>query len=473
MSGAIQTITAPPVRARHVMAVACTSLGFFVVQLDGSILNVALPQIGDSLRVGVDGLQWAVDAYFLAFAAFLLSSGALSDRLGARRAFVSGFVLFSAASLACALSTTLTVLVMARALQGSGVAVLVPCSLSLLNNACGDDAAARAQAIGIWTAAGGVALAAGPVAGGVLVGLLGWWSIFLVNVPIGVIGIWMTVRFVDELKPVAGRGSLDLTGQILAVVSILGLVGAIIEIGRPGREAPFVIFGVLLATIAGGGFLITEYRAAEPLVPLEMFRHPIFCAAVLIGFVVNLVIFGLSFAFAIYFQRVLFYSPVATGLALLPFAMMVTVANLVGGRVAARVGSQLPMIVGLLVTAVGFVLLFCIGKTTTYLGLLPGQLLIRVGIGLVVPPMTTAVLATVDRARSGIASGILNATRQTGGAIGVALFGALMAWKPIPGMHIAFMVSASLLVLVAFVAIACFRSFETGSLKTLKLGTRS
>src|SRR5260370_32603045 len=192
---AVKGLSAHPALPITILA---TSLGFVVVQLDGSILNVALPQIGISLGTSVDGLQWTVDAYFLVFAVLLLSAGVLSDRMGARRAFVSGFTLFSIASLACTLAPTPAVLIGARAVQGGGAALLVPCSLALLNSACGNDAGVRARAIGIWTAAGAAGSAAGPVLGGLLVGFIGWRSIFLVNLPIGLIGIWLTLRFLDQ-----------------------------------------------------------------------------------------------------------------------------------------------------------------------------------------------------------------------------------------------------------------------------------
>jgi DHA2 family methylenomycin A resistance protein-like MFS transporter len=473
MNAAVQTIDALPVAAKLPVTIACTSLGFFVVQLDGSILNVALPQIGVFLGIGVDGLQWTVDAYFVAFAVLLLSAGVVSDRLGARRAFVSGFAVFSVASLACALSSSPTALILARALQGGGAALLVPCSLALLNNACGDDTAARARAIGLWTAAGGVALAAGPVVGGLLVGSLGWSSIFLINVPIGLIGIWLTLRFIDEIEPVNAPNGLDLAGQTLAVLALLGLVGAIIEAGRLGWQAPLVASGLLLAIVAGGGFLAVELRTAAPMVPLVLFRNPTFRGATLVGFVVNLVVFGLSFAFPLYFQRVLLYSPAGTGLACLPFALTVTAANIVGGRVAARTGPRLPVIGGLLVTAAGFALLCGIGETTTYLAMLPGQLLIRVGIGFVIPPMTAALLSTVDRARSGTASGVLNAARQTGGTIGVALFGALMARDLVAGIQIALAISVGLLALAAMAAAICLQSRKTELLPTSKQDGRN
>ena len=444
------------------ITILATSLGFVVVQLDGSILNVALPQIGISLGTSVDGLQWTVDAYFLVFAVLLLSAGVLSDQLGARRAFVSGFTVFSVASLACTLAPSPAALIGARAVQGGGAALLVPCSLALLNNACGNDAGVRARAIGIWTAAGAVGSAAGPVLGGLLVGFVGWRSIFLINLPIGLIGIWLTLRFIDQTtnRSQLRRGP-DLAGQTLAIFALVGLVGAIIEAGSLGWRAPLVLSSVVLAVLAGTGFIIVEAKTRAPAVPLELFRYSAFSTATIVGFAVNLTVYGSIFAFALYFQHVMLFSPVETGLAFLPFALVMTVSNFIGGRVAARFGLRLPIIGGLLVGAAGCALLSDIDRQTTYAGMLPGQLLIRGGIGLVVPPMTAAVLSTVDHTRSGIASGLLNAVRQTGGAVGVAAFGALMAMDMVQGVQIALVGCAGLLVVAALIAVAGIRSEST------------
>jgi DHA2 family methylenomycin A resistance protein-like MFS transporter len=198
----MSTATAPPhPRGRIGVITVATSLGFAVVQLDGSILNVALPRIGTALHASVEGLQWMVASYLLVFAALLLSAGALGDRIGPKRAFISGFAIFGAASVACGVATTPAALIAFRAIQGSGAALLVPCSLALLNHACEGDAASRTRAISTWTAAGGVALAAGPIVSGLLVSYVGWRSIFLVNLPIAAIGMWLVHRYGTEAVP--------------------------------------------------------------------------------------------------------------------------------------------------------------------------------------------------------------------------------------------------------------------------------
>ena len=428
---------------------AATSLGFAVVQLDGSILNVALPRIGAAFGASVDGLQWTVDAYLLVFAALLLSAGALADRIGARRAFIGGFAIFAAASLACAMATTTAALVGFRALQGIGGALLVPCSLALINHACEDDAATRARSIGIWTASGGVALAAGPVVSGILLDTFGWRSIFLVNLPIAALGIWMAGRFAVETVRGPVRRAIDPAGQILAIVVLLGLVWAVIEAGSRGWTAPAVITGLVVTATAAISLLLVERRVKQPAIPLEFFSNPTFSLATIAGFLISLSIYGLSFALSLYFQKVLLYTPAETGWAFVPFALGVTVSNLAGGWLSAKAGARLPMAAGLMLAAAGFWLLRGIGSDTSYVSMLPAQLFVRFGIGLAVPPMTAALLATVPRSRSGSASGLLNAIRQAGAAIGVALFGALIRADMVNGLRVAVAVAAGVLAVAA------------------------
>jgi DHA2 family methylenomycin A resistance protein-like MFS transporter len=254
------------------MTVAATSLGFAMVRLDGSIVNVALPRMGASFGVDISALQWVVNAYTLALASLLLSAGALSDRIGARRAFVWGFGLFTAGSLVCALAPSAGTLIAARAGQGAGAALLLPCSLALLNHACGDDRAARARSIGFWAAAGGVGVTVGPVLGGLLVSTLGWPSIFLVNLPIGLIGIWLTLGFTKEIDPAPSGKRLDLAGQILAIVALTALTAGVIEAGPLGWQAPLVVTGLIVAGVAAMGFVVVEARSAAPIIPLSLFR---------------------------------------------------------------------------------------------------------------------------------------------------------------------------------------------------------
>ncbi len=444
------------------LVVVATSLGFVLVQLDVSILNVALARIGAALGTGVAGLQWVVDAYTITFASLMLSAGALGDRIGARRAYMSGFILFVVASLGCGLAPGIGMLIAARAVQGIGAALLVPCSLALLTHACRGDTTARGRAISLWTAAASVSLAAGPVIGGVLVDTFGWRSIFLINLPIGAAGLWLTRTFVED-TPQRECG-VDGGGQALALVTLLVLTGTVIEAGRFGVGSAIVLPGFAVAAAAGTCFVIVEARGRDPMLPLHFFRHPAFSGAAAIGALINLTLYGGIFVLSLYLQQVRDYSPTASGLAFLPFPVTLGLSNIAAGWLGRRPRLGKPIAGGLLLGGVGFLLLDRLGPATSYAAMLPGLIVIPAGIGLAVPLMTSALLSTVPGSRSGIAAGVLNTLRQACGGIGVALFGSLMAERGVPGIEDAFSISAVLLVggtLIAAVGIrSSIRSME-------------
>jgi MFS transporter, DHA2 family, methylenomycin A resistance protein len=454
-------MTAPaltiPLRRTLPMVIAATSMAFVMVRVDSSIVNVALAEMGTSLGVEVSGLQWVINAYTLAFASLLLSAGVLGDRIGVRRVFLGGLVLFTVASLTCACSMTAAALILSRAVQGVGAALMVPCSLALLNHACGDDQAARARAVGIWAAAGGVGVTTGPVLGGLMVSTLGWQSVFLINVPIGLLGIWLTLAFAERVDPAPGGRSLDLGGQVLAIVTLVAMTATVIETGSLGWAAPLVETSLALSVIAGAGFVLVERKTATPMVPLRLFRNATFSAATAIGFILSLTVFGAVFLLSLYLQQVLLYSPWETGMAFVPFGLTTIATNVVAGRLAAKIGVRPIINLGLLIAAAGYAFLHGIDGTTSYLSMLPAQLMIRVGVALTAPSLMTACLSSVDRTRSGMASGVLTMSREAGSAFGVALFGALMAQGTIPGIQHSMTVSGILLALGAVIAAAAMR----------------
>lgn len=437
------------------LAIAATSFGFALVQLEVSIVNVALAHIGQSIGAGMVGLQWVVDAYTIAFASLLLGGGALGDRLGARRTYVSGLALFALAALGCGGAPGLVALIAARAVQGAAAALLVPCSLALLTHACGDDAAARARAISWWTAAASVTLSAGPLLGGALVTTLGWRSIFLVNVPISAVAIWLTVRVVDETPPRVGK--VDPLGQALAVLTLLSLIATVIEAGRSGMPTSIVLVGIVATAVGFGGFVAVEAHSRDPILPLSLFRNPIFSAMTVIGFIVNLTLYGSIFVLGLYLQQVLGYSTIGAGLAFLPLPVALGIANVASGRLGAQFGPRVPMAAGLLIGGLGYCLLGHLTATSAYGTLAPGLVVIPVGVGLAVPLMTATLLATVPRDRAGAAAGVLNAVRQAAGGIGVALFGAMMAERGMGGIRGALLLSAALLICGAAVAAVSLR----------------
>ena len=405
------------------LTLAAISLGYGVVQLDVTIVNTALNGIGTSLGGGVSELQWVVSTYTIAFAALILTAGALGDRLGAKKIFMAGFGIFTAASLACALASTSTVLIAARAVQEIGAAVLVPNSLALLNHAYPNDKE-RGRAVGVWAAGASLALTAGPLVGGALIELVGWRSIFLVNLPIGLGGLWLAWRYATDTTPT--QHELDLPGQAAAVGMLGALAGAIIEGGRVGWANPWVIcaFGgfVTLAVL----FLLQERRVPQPMLPLSLFRRRMFALASLVGLLVNIAFYGLIFVFSLYFQQINGWSSFATGLAFVPMMGAVLPVNLIAPRLAERFGAPAIIAAGALIAAAGCMALLGINRGTSYWAVFVQLLAMGGGLGMLVPPLTSTLLGTVEKARSGIAAGVLNSTRQTGSVLGVALFGSLI-----------------------------------------------
>jgi MFS transporter, DHA2 family, methylenomycin A resistance protein len=307
----------------------------------------------------------------------------------------------------------------------------------------------------LWTAAASVTLAAGPPLGGLLVETLGWRSIFLVNLPICAAGVWLTWRVVAETP--SRKGALDPAGQALALLTLLGLTGSIIEAGRLGFAAPLVIAGFSITVLCAIGLLVVEARRSDPMLPLGFFRRPTFSAAALVGFMINLTLYGMIFVLGLYLQRYLGLSPIKAGLAFLPLPVVLGLANLASGPLGARFGRAIPMAVGMLIAGLGYWLLSRLDANAGYTSIVPGIVVIPAGVGLAVPMMTSALLSTVPQSRSGIASGVLNTVRQAGGGIGIALFGALMASQGVHGIEIALVASAALLGCGAVVAVLGIR----------------
>jgi DHA2 family methylenomycin A resistance protein-like MFS transporter len=406
------------------LTLVAMSLGYGVVQLDVTIVNTALHSIGAALGGGVTELQWIVNAYTIAFAALILTAGALGDRVGAKRVFMAGFVIFTAASLGCALAPNPTALIAARAVQGIGAAVLVPNSLALLSHAYPDEKA-RGRAVGIWAAGASLTLTAGPLVGGALIALAGWRSIFFVNLPIGLGALWLTWRYAHETTRSTQR-HLDLPGQAAAIATLGCLAGAIIEGGAMGWGNPWVLAGFASATVFGMLFVLRERHAPQPMLPLSLFGNRVFSLTALVGLLVNVAFYGLIFVLSLYFQQVNKLSPIWTGLAFVPLLGVVLPVNLIAPRAAERFGARPVIATGAVLAAAGCGTLLFIAPGTPYWAIGPQLLAMGAGLGLLVPPLTSTLLGSVDKSRSGIAAGVLNSTRQTGSVLGVALFGSLL-----------------------------------------------
>jgi MFS transporter, DHA2 family, methylenomycin A resistance protein len=438
------------------------SLGFVLVQLDVTIVNVALQQIGASLGSTVSALQWIVDAYTLVFAALILTAGALGDRLGARRVFIAGFAIFGIGSLGCGFSTSMALLIGARALQGTGAAILVPCSLALVNHAFTKDAE-RNNAVSVWAAVAAGAVAAGPVVGGVLIAGIGWRSIFFVNLPLAILGIWLVWRYSDETSQSRHRG-IDLPGQFLAILALADIAATMIEGGDGlGWAHPLIRSGVGLFVAAAIGFVFVESRSRAPMLPLQLFRDRMFSASTVIGWITNVAFYGLIFVLSLFFQQTQKYTALQTGLAFLPMTAIILPADLASGWITTRTGARLPMVAGQILMMVGCASLAGVREGTPYWRVSAPLLLIGAGIGLTVPAMTSGLLGTVDKSLSGIASGVLNAARQAGSVVGVALFGGFIGQRHhmVPGLRLALLVSSGILVPSTLLAFSVPRRLPT------------
>ena len=382
-------------------ALVATALGFGVVQLDVTIVNVAMQPIGAALGGSTTGLQWIVNAYTLALASLILSAGAWGDRIGAKRVFVGGFAMFILASAACGLAPSLGVLIAARAAQGIGAAVLIPCSLTLLTHS--HPGAERARAVGVWAACASLALSAGPLVGGVLIDAVGWRAIFFINAPLGVLGIALTLRYAAETPRTPRR--IDLPGQALAIVALCALAASTITGGKEGFTAPLVLVGYGVAVVALVGFLRVELHSREPMLPLPLFRSRTFSATTsAVGLLVNVAIYGLIFVLSLDFQTVRGASVLATGMAFLPMTAAVFVGNLLAGRIVRASGVR-PVLAGSAVLiAAALAGLLIVDRSTPFTALVAQLVLLGFGVGVVVPTMTTALLGSVEPTRSGVAS---------------------------------------------------------------------
>ncbi|MET8982618.1 MFS transporter [Streptomyces sp. NPDC004539] len=412
-----------PGASRHATAtLAAAVLGFFVITLDATIVNVALPSIRDALGGGITGLEWVVDAYTLMFAALLLSAGALSDRIGARKAFAGGLSLFIVASVACGLAPSLPVLIAARVVQGIGAAVTMPTSMALVRQAF-PDPDRRARAVGVWAMGGAIAAAAGPVLGGLL-SLASWRMIFWINLPVGILTLALLARTPHSPTRPA---PFDWIGQITAILAMGGLTFGAIEAGAAGFTAPQVLASLGIAVVALIAFVTAQAKVAHPMVPLTLFRSRTVVVATGIGFAFMVGFYGLPFLFSLYFQQQHGLSALGAGLAFLPMMLLSASLTPFSARIAERTGPRVPVIAGLLLIAAGSIALAAVPASVPVW--VTALLLIPIGLSgpLVMPPTTALLLEHVSADQTGTASGVFNTSRQIGGALAVAVFGALLS----------------------------------------------
>ncbi|HEX4483843.1 MAG TPA: MFS transporter [Solirubrobacteraceae bacterium] len=400
-------------------------MSLLIVGLDNTIVNVALPSIGRELHTSVSGLQWTVDAYTLVLASLLMLSGSMGDRLGRKRVFALGLILFTLGSLLCSVAPNLGTLVAFRMIQAIGGSMLNPVAMSIIRNVF-TDARERAQAIGVWGATVGVSLALGPVLGGALVESIGWRSIFWINIPVGLTALALTLRFVPESRAPHPR-RLDPVGQLLVIALFGSLTYSIIEAPKAGwlSAQSLALFAVALA--AATALLAYEARRREPLLELRFFRSVPFSSASVIAVCAFAALGGFLFLNTLYLQEVRGLSALQAGLCTLPIAAMTLIFAPISGRIVGRRGPRIGLLVGGAGIALGGGLLTGLGAHTSIVSLVPAYVIFGIGFGMVNPPITNTAVLGMPAAQAGVAAAVASTSRQLGQTLGVAVVGAVAA----------------------------------------------
>ena len=400
------------------------SFALFMIMLDNTIVNVALPAIKRDLGIGTSELEWVVTAYALTFAVLLLTGGKLGDLYGRRLIFTLGLVIFTLSSLACGLSSSATELIAARGVQGVGSALMMPATLSIISATFA--ARERGMAIGVWAGVSAMALAIGPLLGGIITEHISWNWIFYVNVPIGVLGVIASIVVVPESKDTSKEQKLDLPGLVTSGVGLLALVYALIEAHSFGWTSARIIGLFVLAAVALTGFVFVELRQRVPMLDLTLFRNGTFAGANVVAILVTLAMFGIFVFFPIYMQTFRGWSPIQSGAALLPWTLMVVIFAPIAGKLSDRVGSRWLMTAGMTTVALCCLELSTVSVHSSFWHMLPGFLMGGVGMAFVMTPMSAAVMGAAPVDKAGVASGVLNTFRQVGVALGIAIMGAVI-----------------------------------------------
>ncbi|HEU4349504.1 MAG TPA: MFS transporter [Actinoplanes sp.] len=397
-----------------------TVLGSSLAFIDSTVVNIALPAIGRDLDADAAGLQWTINGYALSLASLILLGGSLGDRYGRKRVFVIGVGWFAAASLLCGIAPNVEMLIAARVLQGIGGALLTPGALAILEASFAPED--RAKAIGAWSGLGGIGGALGPFLGGWLVEVANWRFIFLINVPLALIVIWVALRQVPESRNPAAARELDVTGVLTGALGLGGLTYGFTAWPAHGPGSPEVLVSLTVGVLGMLAFVLAERRSAHPMLPLEIFRSKAFTAANLVTFLVYAANGGVFFLVVLNLQVVSGYSPLAAGIALLPVTVLMLLLSARAGALGQRLGPRIPMTVGPLICAGAMVMLSSVGPGASYLGqVLPAVIVFGLGLSLLVAPLTATALGMLDDAYAGIASGVNNAVARAAGLLAVAV----------------------------------------------------
>ncbi len=410
-------------RNRKWWTLGAMSFSLFMIMLDNTVVNVALPSIQRDLDSSLSSLEWTINAYTLTFAVLLVTGGRLGDIFGRRRWFIIGVVLFAGSSATAGLAPNDVSLVVSRAVQGLGAALMMPATLSIITNAFPPEE--RGKAIGTWAGVSALALAIGPVVGGFLTEQVSWRAIFFLNVPVAIAAVVVTLGTVKESRDRTVERSVDYLGVGMLTIGLTGLVLALVEGNSWGWSSTGVIALLSASAIGLASFVVVEMRVRNPMVQFEFFRNRTFVGTNAIAFIVSFAMLAMFFFMALYMQNILGYSPLEAGVRFLPATLMIMVTAPLAGRLTDRIGAKLPIAAGMSLVAIALSIQSEITVDTGYNQLLPSFILMGLGMGLVMSPMSTAAMNSVDVAKAGVASGILSMSRMVGGTFGVAAVGAL------------------------------------------------
>jgi EmrB/QacA subfamily drug resistance transporter len=437
--------------------------------LDNTVVNVALPSIQRDLDSDLSELEWIVTGYALTFASLMLVGGKVADAYGRRLIFVVGIAVFTVASLLCGLATSSEMLIGARVLQGAGAALMNPATLSII--AATFPPRQRGTAIGIWAGVSALALAIGPLVGGLITEHIHWSWIFFVNIPVGVVGVAASFLLIDESRDET-HASLDLPGLAASAVGLFALTYGLIEANTYGWSSPRIVGAFALSAISLASFVVLERRRRDPMLPLELFRSGTYTGANLVVLLVALAMFGVFFFVSLYMQNVLGYSAVETGAAFLPMTILIILVAPVAGRSSDRFGSRGLMTVGMLLVALQLVMLSRLSADASFWNLLPALLIGGVGMAMTMTPSAAAATRSVPVDKAGVGAAVLNSARQVGGTMGIAVMGAIMAAQAgselsvdafMRGFETALTVAAGIALAGAVVAYVLVRPHEEAS----------
>jgi len=439
--------------------------GLFMIMLDNTVVNVALPTIQRDLGAGLSELEWIVSGYALTFAALMLTGGKLADLFGRRRMFVTGLAVFAGSSLACALAPSAGFLIGARIVQGGGAALMNPATLSIISATF--PPRERGTAIGIWAGVSALALAIGPLVGGLLSQHVGWSAIFYINVPIGIVAIAASFLLIDESKDTTDGQRLDLPGLLSSGIGLFALTYALIEANSYTWGSARILGAFAVAAVALVTFVLLERHQRVPMLDLGLFRNRTFAGANLVLLLVALAMFGVFFFLSLYMQNILGYSAVKAGASFLPMTLLIIVVAPLAGRLSDRLGSRWLLTGGMTLVAAQLLYFSRLGVHETFWTLLPGMLLGGVGMASVMAPASAAALSGVPVDKAGVGSAVMNSSRQLGGSMGVALIGAIMTHEIggsrtpeafVHGLSVSLEIAAAIAVAGAIVAVATVRA---------------